>query len=129
MRFKKALITLSLFTFVTFTITHTSVISANAGVDYTENITVKDNRKLNNIEVENICCENNVTPTLLYAVRELKYDIDEVNFLNSMIYYSNLSETDEEVDITDALINTLDCSLSEAIEIIRVSDEIQDKIY
>lgn len=129
MRFKRVLITLSIFTFVTFTITHTSVISANAGVDYTENITVKDNRKLNNIEVENICCENNVTPTLLYAVRELKYDIDEVNFLNSMIYYSNLSETDEEVDITDALINTLDCSLSEAIEIIRVSDEIQDKIY
>lgn len=129
MRFKKVLITLSIFTFVTFTITHTSVISANAGVDYTENITVKDNRKLNNIEVENICCENNVTPTLLYAVRELKYDIDEVNFLNSMIYYSNLSETEEEVDITDALINTLDCSLYEAIEIIRISDEIQDKIY
>lgn len=129
MRFKKVLITLSLFTFVTLTITHTSVISTNAGVTSTENITIKDNRKLNNSEVESICCENNVTPTLLYAVRELEYDIDEVDFLNSMIYYSNLSETEEEVDIIDALINTLDCSLSEAIEIIRVSDEIQDKIY
>lgn len=129
MRFKRVLITLSIFTFVTLTITHTYVISANAGIDYTENITIKDNRKLNNSEVESICCENNVTPTLLYAVRELKYDIDEVNFLNSMVYYSNLSETEEEVDITDALIDTLDCSLYEAIEIIRVSDEIQDKIY
>ena len=129
MRFKRVLITLSIFTFVAITITPKSVISANASIDYTENITIKDNRKLNNSEVESICCENNVTPTLLYAIRELKYDIDEVNFLNNMIYYSNLSGTDEEVDITDALINTLDCSLYEAIEIIRVSDEIQAKIY
>ena len=51
MRFKKVLITLSLFTFVTLTITHTSVISTNAGVTSTENITIKDNRKLNNSEV------------------------------------------------------------------------------
>ena len=129
MRFKKALITLSLFTFVESTTTPASVISTYASVTYTENTAVKDNKKLNNSEVESICCENNVTPTLLYAVRELGYDIDEVDFLNSMIHYSNLSETEEEVDIIDALINTLDCSLSEAIEIIRVSDEIQDKIY
>ena len=129
MRFKKVLITLSLFTFVASTTTPASVISTYASVTYTENTAVKDNKKLNNSEVESICCENNVTPTLLYVVRELGYDIDEVDFLNSMIYYSNLSETEEEVDITDALIDTLGCSLSEAIEIIRVSDEIQDKIY
>ncbi len=129
MRFKRILITLLMFTSILFITAPESTDSTNINVVYAENITIKDNRKLNNIEVESICCENNITPTLLYAVRELKYDIDEVNFLNSMIYYSNLSETEEEVDITDALINTLDCSLYEAIEIIRVSDEIQDKIY
>lgn len=64
MRFKKALITLSLFTFVASTTTPASVISTYASVTYTENTAVKDNKKLNNSEVESICCENNVTPTL-----------------------------------------------------------------
>lgn len=48
MRFKKALITLSLFTFVASTTTPASVISTYASVTYTENTAVKDNKKLNN---------------------------------------------------------------------------------
>lgn len=84
----------------------------------------RDNSKKH---IDELCEQNYIAPEIVYATIESGYEINVDEYINTLSRYADLAGTDEEVDIAEAISETLKCSLDEAIRIIDKSDSMQNK--
>lgn len=77
------------------------------------------------LKLKNICEQNNISYDLVIATSEYSDSVSVDEIVEKFIYYSSLAGTEYEVDVADALVEILGCSLDDALNILAVSDEAQ----
>lgn len=82
--------------------------------------------KLPDDEVETLCNEYYIASYLVYATREVGYNLDEKEFIQELRKYAELADTDEEVSVPEALQEILGCNEDVAMEITTLSDKLQN---
>lgn len=82
--------------------------------------------KLPDAEVETLCNEYYIASSLVYATREVGYNLDEEKFIQELGKYAELADTDEEVSVPEALQEILGCNEDVAMEITTLSDKLQN---
>ena len=80
----------------------------------------------NKEHIDELCRKNCVASEIVYATIESGYKINVDDYIESLGDYADLAGTDEEVDITEAMSEILQCSLDEAISIVDKSDNMQN---
>jgi hypothetical protein len=82
--------------------------------------------QLDDETIEQLCDEKGITSSLVYAVRQAGYTVDEKELITKLGEFADLEDEDGEVDIIDAIAEVLGCSEDEAINVIEISDDIQE---
>lgn len=82
--------------------------------------------KLSDAEVETLCNEYYIASSLVYATRKVGYNLDEEKFIQDLGKYAELADTDEEVEMPEALQEILGCDEDVAMEITTLSDKLQN---
>lgn len=77
------------------------------------------------LRLRNICEQSHISYDLVIATSKYSDSISVDEIVEKFTYYCSLAGTENEVDIADALVEILDCSLDDALYILSVSDEAQ----
>lgn len=110
---------------VTFVSVSSVAVYKNNSTVNAEAIEVSDLR-LDDETVEQLCSERYIASSLVYAVREAGYTVDERSLITKLGEYAELAGTDEEVDVVDAMAEILECSEDDALNVVEISDKIQE---
>lgn len=81
--------------------------------------------QLSDAEVETLCNEYYIASSLIYATRQVGYNLDEKKLIQELGKYAELADTDEEISVPEALQEILGCNEDVAMEITTLSDNLQ----
>ena len=87
--------------------------------------TAADYKGLPREQVERLCEKEGIASSLVYATRYAGQIIDETEFIHELGEYATKADTDEEVDVQDALVDILGCNEETAEYIVQTSDKMQ----
>lgn len=76
-------------------------------------------------QVEKLCEEEGIAPSLVYATRYAGQVINDKKLIHELGEYAAKADTDEEMDVQDALVKILGCKKATAEYIVRTSDMMQ----